>query len=231
LAKVGKIINIIPFHFLTSGLDANCRVIFWVFNQRSGKASDSGRFRVICAIVLFLHQIDAFMNIYLVGYMGSGKSTIGRQLSRKLNYIHLDLDDFFEENYRISIMDFFEKYDEATFRKIETILLKKTLDFQDHVISTGGGTPCFNDNMNLINQNGISVYIRMNPVSLFNRLKNAKRPRPRTAFLDDEALITRIEEDLNVRREFYEQARLTIKGESIDIDALVSLLSGYLRIS
>jgi hypothetical protein len=71
----------------------------------------------------------------------------------------------------------------------------------------------------------------MNPVSLFNRLKNAKRPRPRTAFLDDEALITRIEEDLNVRREFYEQARLIIKGESIDIDALVSLLSGYLRIS
>ncbi|MCF8364669.1 MAG: AAA family ATPase [Bacteroidales bacterium] len=161
------------------------------------------------------------MNIYLVGYMGSGKSTIGKQLARKLNFEHLDLDDYFEETYKISIMDFFSKYDEETFRQIETKMLIKSFEFKDHVISTGGGTPCFNDNINLINRQGLSVYIQMHPASLFTRLKNAKRPRPRTAMLDDESLMKRIEDDMLVREHFYQQAQLTVKGESIVIEELV----------
>lgn len=171
------------------------------------------------------------MNIYLVGYMGSGKSTIGRQLAGKLNYTHLDLDDYFESTYRIGIMDFFRKYDEAAFRKIESMMLRKTLEFDHYVISTGGGTPCFHDNMSLINKYGLSVYIRMHPRSLFIRLKNAKRPRPRTAMLSDEALMDRIMDDLSVREDFYNRASISVKGESIDVDALATLIKEQLNAS
>jgi len=165
------------------------------------------------------------MNIYLIGYMGSGKSTIGKLLAQRLNFAHLDLDDYFEETYKISVLNFFDKYDEAAFRGIETQLLKKTFDLENYVISTGGGTPCFNNNMPLINERGVSVYINMHPKSLFIRLKNAKRPRPRTFLLDDEALIKRIDDDMLVREKFYKQASVEIKGENADIDALVELVS------
>ncbi len=160
------------------------------------------------------------MNTYLIGYMGSGKSTVGKRLAHKLNSTHLDLDDFFEENYKISVINFFRKYDEATFRKIESSMLKKTLDLHDHVISTGGGTPCFNKNMDLIKAHGFSVYIQMHPHSLFTRLKHAKRLRPRTSFLNDDDLQKRIADDLLIREKFYLQADFTVKGENIDIDAL-----------
>lgn len=162
------------------------------------------------------------MNIYLVGYMGSGKSTIGKLLSAKLNFSHLDLDDYFEETYRISIMNFFKKYDELAFRKLETGMLEKTLSFESYIISTGGGTPCFNNNMDFINAHGLSVYIQMQPQSLFQRLKHAKRPRPRTTYLDDDALKQRIFEDMQVREKYYQQAHIRVKGEDIDIDNLAA---------
>jgi len=171
------------------------------------------------------------MNIYLVGYMGSGKSTIGKLLAHRLNFAQLDLDDYFEETYKISVMNFFAKYDEAAFRGIETKLLEQTFGLENYVISTGGGTPCFNNNMELINENGVSVYIRMHPKSLFTRLKNAKRPRPRTFLLDDESLISRIDEDMLVREKFYKQASIEIKGENADINTLVELVSKYLSTS
>lgn len=171
------------------------------------------------------------MNVYLVGYMGSGKSTVGKQLASKLGFTHLDLDDFFEETYRISIMDFFKKYDETAFRRIETKMLQKTLELTNHVISTGGGTPCFNDNMELINRNGLSVYIRMHPKSLFTRLKNAKRPRPRTTALNDEALMQRILDDLEVREQFYQTAAIDFKGENIDVNALAGEVARRLNLS
>ena len=164
------------------------------------------------------------MNVYLVGYMGSGKSTVGRRLAQILNYEHLDLDDFFEKTYKISVIDFFNKYDETSFRKIESILLKQTINLSNHVISTGGGTPCFNDNMSMINVHGVSVYIKMHHKSLFDRLKNTKKPRPRTSNLDDDALNNRILEDMKIREQYYLQAMIHTKGESIDVQKLAQQL-------
>lgn len=171
------------------------------------------------------------MNVYLVGYMGSGKSTVGRQLASKLGFTHLDLDDFFEETYKISIMDFFKKYDEMAFRQIETSMLQKTLEISNYVISTGGGTPCFNNNMELINRHGLSVYIKMHPKSLFTRLKYARRPRPRTSALDDDALMQRILDDLAVRETFYQRAAMEFKGENIDVNALAAEVAKRLNLS
>jgi shikimate kinase len=179
-------------------------------------------------MIIFTGKIGR-MNIYLVGYMGSGKSTVGKLLSAKIGFSHLDLDDFFEETYKISIMDFFKKYDEGTFRKLETGMLQKTLSLDNHIISTGGGTPCFNDNMEFINANGLSVYIQMQPESLHQRLKHARRPRPRTTYLDDDALMQRILDDMLVREKYYLQAHITVKGENIDVDALAEKISAELN--
>ena len=152
--------------------------------------------------------------------MGSGKSTVGKQLAGLLDLEHIDLDWFFEETYKISIVNFFRKYDENAFRLIEHQLVKKTAALNNCVISTGGGTPCFHGNMDLINSYGFSVYIHMHPNSLFVRLKNSKRPRPRTSQLTDESLIQRIKADLVHREKFYRMAKLEVRGEDIDVGAL-----------
>lgn len=170
------------------------------------------------------------MRIYLVGYMGSGKSTVGRQLARALNYTHVDLDVLFEEEYKITIVDFFSKYDENAFRLIEHNLLQKTFTLENHVISTGGGTPCFNSNMDLINLNGVSVYIKMHPKSLFTRLVNSKRTRPLTAGLDEIQLQMSIEENLALREKYYSQSKIQVKGEDIDVNALAGILKSHFAI-
>jgi len=170
-------------------------------------------------------------NVYLIGYMGSGKSTAGKQIARLLGYDFIDLDRAFEETYRISIMDFFEKYDEEAFRLIERKLLQSTFSLQSHVISTGGGTACYSNNMHLINQNGLSVYIQMHQDSLFDRLKNAKRPRPRIADLNDEELKIQIECDMQQRENLYNLAHYHVKGESLDFKAVARLIAPELGIS
>ena len=161
------------------------------------------------------------MKIYLVGYMGSGKSTVGKQLAKMLDLEHIDLDWFFEETYKISVNIFFNKYDEKAFRNIEHQLVKKTEILTNCVISTGGGTPCFYGNMDIINSFGTSVYIHMQPESLFVRLKNSKRVRPRITKLSDEDLMQRILNDLEHREKFYKMAKLEVGGEDIDVEALV----------
>nr|NQU89469.1 AAA family ATPase [Bacteroidota bacterium] len=169
------------------------------------------------------------MRIYLVGYMGAGKSTIGKSLARIINFSNIDLDVVFETTYKISIMDFFKKYDESAFRSIEHQLLKNTFDLENHIISTGGGTPCFYNNMELINRNGISVYVKMHPKSLYTRLSNSRRERPITAELDDEKLMERINSDLIVREQFYNTAQFQIKGEDINLQSFAEILWPHLH--
>lgn len=170
-------------------------------------------------------------NVYLIGYMGSGKSTAGKQLARLLDYSFIDLDHAFEETYRISIINFFQKYDEEAFRAIERVLLQSTFSLERHVISTGGGTACYKDNIQLINQHGLSVYIQMHPDSLFVRLKNAKRPRPRISNLNDAELKVQIDLDMKQRDCFYNLAHYHVKGESLDFRALADLIAPALGIS
>jgi len=178
-----------------------------------------------CIIIITFADIKlCCVNIYLIGYMGSGKSTVGKQLARLLKYDFVDLDRQFEEIYKISIIDFFNKYDEDAFRVIERKLLINTFKMKHHVISTGGGTACYDDNIQLINQHGFSVYIKMHPHSLFVRLKNAKRPRPRIAGLQHDDLIMQIEKELSERDHYYTLAHYHAKGEDIDITTLAGMI-------
>jgi shikimate kinase len=162
--------------------------------------------------------------------MGCGKSTVGKNLARRLGLQHIDLDEFFESSYKISITDFFKKYDETAFRSAESLLLEKTADLKNHIISTGGGTPCFNNNIDFINQNGYSIYLKMSPKSLFDRLKAAKRPRPLIQNLSYEQLMEKIASDLLKREVFYNRANLTVKGENVDLEMLEKHISAFLNL-
>ncbi len=161
------------------------------------------------------------MRIYIIGYMASGKSNIGRLIAKKLGYRFLDLDYLFEERYKISVLDFFEKYNEGAFRKIEQSILHETLEMEDVVISTGGGTPCFFDNMQVINQAGISIYLRWEVSSLVQRLKTVKRKRPLLKDIPPDDLEKKVTVHLGQRQHYYQQANLIVKGESIDLEYLL----------
>ncbi|MDD4529574.1 MAG: shikimate kinase, partial [Bacteroidales bacterium] len=118
------------------------------------------------------------MRIFLVGFMFSGKSTVGKLLAKSMGYEHIDTDHMFESLYNISINDFFEKYGQDLFRELEHKLLLTLIEKDNIVISTGGGLPCFHNNMELIKQNGISIHINMSFKSIIHRQKKSKKNRP-----------------------------------------------------
>lgn len=163
--------------------------------------------------------------IYLVGYMGVGKSTIARKLATHLNWEVYDLDNAFEKRYKISIADFFDRYDEQLFRKLERNLLQETNQLTQTIVSTGGGTPCFYDNMEWMNANGLTVYLKMSPACLSNRLLNEKKKRPVLKDKTTEELKHFIKNHLQKRAIYYTQANIHFEAESADIPALAILLS------
>lgn len=159
--------------------------------------------------------------VYLVGFMGVGKSTIGKKLGELLGYKTLDLDDAFEEKYKITIKSFFQKYDETLFRILESRILDTSFDMDNVIISSGGGTPCFHNNINKMNANGITVYLKMSIPSLVDRLQNAKRPRPLLPDKQADSLKKFTALKLKERSPDYERAHITIEAENIDYDVLV----------
>ncbi|MCK4679219.1 MAG: shikimate kinase [Bacteroidales bacterium] len=160
------------------------------------------------------------MRVFLLGYMGCGKSSKGSKLAKKLNLNFFDLDILFEEKYKLTIQQFFSKYGENLFRKLEHKLLKEILHNDNFVLSLGGGSPCFYDNMNLMNESGITVYIKMPVKALQHRLTHAKKPRPLIENRSPEKLESFITNQLSEREIYYSKAHLTISGINLDIDQL-----------
>lgn len=155
--------------------------------------------------------------IYLIGYMGSGKSSAMKHLARHLSWEAYDVDSLFEERYKISVQDFFHKYDEAAFRKLESQLLKETIQYENAVIATGGGTPCFYDNMEWMNANGTTVFLKVSPKTAVNRLINSKKKRPLIEGKSEEELLAYVERHYGERMPFYEKAHVIVKGENLDV--------------
>ncbi len=157
------------------------------------------------------------MHISLIGYMGSGKSTVGKELSAHLNWEYVDLDQFIENQHQKTISEIFFRDGEIKFRKYERESLNKILNSEKNsVISLGGGTPAYYDNMQLINELSFSVYLRMTPKELIKRLENEKHIRPLLSHLRDEDLPEFIAKHLFERRNFYENAQfiLDVKEKS-----------------
>ena len=158
---------------------------------------------------------------FITGYMGSGKSTAGKKLSAKLGYEFIDLDKFIENEYQQTIPEIFSTKGESEFRAMEHNALKKLIEKDNIVVACGGGTPCYYNNMELMNNHGNTVYLKMSADSLVHRLMEAKEKRPLVANKSEEELRTFVNRQLEKREDFYHQAQYTVKGKDLDIDELV----------
>lgn len=156
------------------------------------------------------------VKIVLVGYMGSGKSTVGRIVANHLNINFLDLDDYIEESENMSIASIFDTKGEIYFRKKEIEYLNKIFSTDDSfVLSLGGGTPCFGENMKLVNDKTLnSFYLNVVINELVNRLLKEKSHRPMISHLQDEELTEFIGKHLFERSFFYNQAHQKIKSNN-----------------
>ncbi len=165
--------------------------------------------------------------IYLIGFMGVGKTTVGKKLAQQLGYSFVDLDDFFEEKFKIEIHDFFSKYDEQLFRKLEHDRLLKTFDMHGVVVSTGGGTPCYHHGIEDINRHGLSVFLDMPPAAIAHRLLHARQKRPLVMGKTGKELTLFIENKLAERLTCYEKAHLKTKALHVNIAALAGEIRAY----
>jgi shikimate kinase len=142
--------------------------------------------------------------------MGSGKSTVGRELATELNLQFIDLDSYIEERNFKTIPEIFASVGEDGFRLIEQRALHEISEFENVVVATGGGAPCFFDNMELIKRTGISVYLNGTPRILAERLMNSKTERPLIKGKSKKELAEFIHETLNKRDHWYKQADYVI---------------------
>ncbi len=153
--------------------------------------------------------------IYLLGFMAAGKSTIGKKLAQLLKYHFLDLDAAIQVKTRQSIPEIFAEHGESYFRKIEKECLEETFSHQNTVIATGGGTPCFFDNLEQMNQKGITLFLYAAPQIICDRLINEKWQRPLVSNLKNEVqLLDYIESKLIERHIFYDRANIKIACNS-----------------
>ena len=156
------------------------------------------------------------IRIFLTGYMGAGKTTLGKAFARELNVPFIDLDWYIEERFHKSIRELFAERGEASFRELERSMLHEVSEFEDVIVSTGGGTPCFFDNMDYMNACGDTVFLQVEPEVLFHRLKVAKQQRPLLANKSDEELMNFICEALQKRHPFYSQAKFLFRADELE---------------
>ena len=171
--------------------------------------------------------------IILIGYMGSGKTTVGKALSKETGMMFYDLDWYIESRMRKTVSQIFAEKGEEGFRKIEYNMLHEVAEFENVIISCGGGTPCFFDNMDYLNQQGDVVYLKATPETLYKHLLMAKIERPLLKDKSPEELIAYITEHLKERAPFYEKAHYTLNVNVLDntdkiatsVERIKSLLS------
>ncbi len=153
------------------------------------------------------------MKIVLLGYMASGKTSIGKKLAKQLNLLFIDLDDYIAEQENSSVLSIFKDKGEIYFRKKEAYYLKELLKGNENfVLALGGGTPCYGDNLNNINSNAISFYLKNSLQSTYDKLSKLKNKikRPLIATISNADLKEFIAKHLFERAPFYEQATVTI---------------------
>lgn len=168
--------------------------------------------------------------IYIIGFMGSGKTTAGKKLASLLGWSFIDLDKRVEEYAGKTITEIFSQSGEDYFRIIETQLLRNLKMCTKTVISTGGGTPCYIDNMDYMIETGLTIYLKLTPAELKSRLSQSKGKRPLIKDLDQNELTSFIEEKLVVREKWYERSDITVDGIDFDINLLLSHIKSSLSI-
>ena len=154
--------------------------------------------------------------IALIGYMGSGKTTVGRALAKELQLPFYDLDWYIESRMRKKVSQIFAERGEDGFRQIERNMLHEVAEFEDVVVSCGGGTPCFFDNIDYLNQQAQVIYLRCTPEVLHQHLLMGRGDRPLLKGKTPEELIDYIREQLAYREQFYQKARYSLDVTLMD---------------
>jgi len=162
---------------------------------------------------------------FLIGFMGSGKTTHGRKLAAFLNVDFIDLDEVFEQQNGTTITDYFKDFGEEKFRQKESELLKHTVYPENTVISTGGGLPCFFDNLDWMKAQGTVVYLQVPPGVIAARLTNAKTERPLLRHKTGEELLQYITQKLAEREPVYLKAQVVADGVGVSARKLADLLA------
>ncbi|KAB1065934.1 shikimate kinase [Salibacter halophilus] len=163
------------------------------------------------------------MQVFIIGFMGSGKTTVGKKLANKLEIPFYDLDNLIEDKEQQSISSIFETRGENAFREIENQRLRDFSGSDHYVLSTGGGTPVFHGNIDWMLANGVVVYLQAEPAFLASRLKNEKSKRPLIAGKNDEELKAFIDEMLEKREPYYKRAHFEIPAKGLNAQKLNEL--------
>lgn len=154
--------------------------------------------------------------IIIIGYMGSGKTTVGKALAQELNLQFYDLDWYIEGRMRKTVPQIFAERGEEGFRQVERNMLHEVAEFEDILLSCGGGTPCFFDNMDYLNSQGDVVYLKADPEVLYKHLLMGRTERPLLKGKTPEELIEYIKEQLKQREPFYQKAKYTLDVSLMD---------------
>ena len=165
--------------------------------------------------------------VFLIGFMGSGKTTIGRYIAQDMNWEFIDMDSYFEHKHNCTISQFFAEYGEDKFREAEHEVVCELASKQNAVIATGGGAPCYFDNIEVMRRAGLTIYIDVEPSDLAKRLKSAKANRPLLANKTDDELLDYITTKLAEREPYYRKAHMTVDGEHLPFSTYRTLISMF----
>ncbi len=171
------------------------------------------------------------MRIYLIGFMGSGKTFAGRRLAQQLQLPFVDLDTCIEQEAGQAVTDIFAAWGEPVFRELERRALHATLCHTAAVIATGGGAPCFFDNMTWMNQHGLTLFLDIPPATLLRRLRREREQRPLLRGRNEQELEAYIRKTLQQRRPFYERAHVVFTPPETDTDTAERLCRQFIHIT
>jgi shikimate kinase len=166
--------------------------------------------------------------IFLIGYMGCGKTTLAKKLASKLKYEWLDTDAYIEKQVGLTISEIFSRYGETYFRSLEQNLINSLDTSKSIVVSTGGGLPCFNNVIDVLNEKGTTVYLERSPKELFQRLEQGKHKRPLLADKSHEELLQFIEENLEKRNPIYRKSKYILDRDYQTVDSILKI-TNYFR--
>jgi shikimate kinase len=165
--------------------------------------------------------------VFLTGFMGSGKTTVGQMLARALQWRFIDLDQYIEEQRGQSVSDIFSTHGETAFRQMEHEAVIEMTHLSRVIVSTGGGTPCFHGNMDLMNQSGLTIYLKLSADILKDRLMPARKTRPLIAEKSDSELLDFVRKKLEEREPCYEKAAVKADATTVGVAPYINIIEMY----
>lgn len=162
------------------------------------------------------------MTLFIIGYMASGKTTFGRALARRTGMRHIDLDFYIEQRFHSTVREIFAQKGEAEFRRMESAMLREVGEMTDVIVSCGGGTPCFGDNLDYMNSRGLTVCLQASEGVIADRIIQAGSKRPLMANKSRDEILETLRGHMELRKPYYDRARLLISGDRLENRAQIA---------